>query len=46
MSWGSCTKKIHSFKTDIYVSCIYEFHQFIETYTNKFSPNSAREDNL
>lgn len=30
----------------MYVSCIYEFHQFSETYTNKFSPNSAREDNL
>lgn len=46
MSWGSHTKKIHSFKTDIYVSCIYEFHQFSETYTNKFSLNSEREHNL
>lgn len=37
---------MHSFKNDIYVSCIYEFYQFSETYINKFSLNLAKGDNL
>ena len=31
MSWRTCTKKIHSFKSDIYVRYVYELHQFIES---------------
>lgn len=46
MSWGSCPKKMHSSKSDIYVSCIYEFHQLSETYTNKLSSNSTKGGNL